>query len=144
MSAPGGGFGEANPPPERGRDDWTPPWDPPADYPPAHLPPGHGPPPGYGNPPYPPPYPGGYYPIPDYPVQAGTNGLAIASLVASFTGFLCCVIGSIVAIVLGVIALNQIKQTRQEGYGLAIAGIVIGVGTLVVFLIIAMFSIHSR
>lgn len=158
MSGPGGGFGEAGPPPERGRDDWTPPWDPPTDYPPAYSPPGYGPPPeygpppqygpppDYGNPPYPPSYPGGYpggyYPPPDYPV--GTNGLAIASLVASFTGFLCCVVGSIVAIVLGVIALNQIKQTRQEGYGMAIAGIVIGVGTLVVFLIIAMFSIHSN
>ncbi|WP_235852915.1 DUF4190 domain-containing protein [Mycobacterium interjectum] len=68
----------------------------------------------------------------------------IASLIASFTGFLCCVIGSVAAIVLGAVALNQIKQTRQEGYGLAITGIVLGVGTLVVFLIIAMFSIHSR
>lgn len=148
MATPGGDFGEggrdeANPPP--GRDDWKPPWDPPADYPP-----GYGQPPVYGGPPYPPPgygppsYPGGYYPAPDYPVRARTNSLAIASLVASFTGFLCCVIGSIVAIVLGVIALNQIKQTRQDGYGMAVAGIVIGVGTLVVFLIIAMFSIHSH
>jgi hypothetical protein len=50
----------------------------------------------------------------------------------------------VLAIVLGVIALNQIRQTRQEGYGLAVAGIVIGVGTLLVFLIIAMFSIHSH
>jgi hypothetical protein len=57
---------------------------------------------------------------------------------------LCCVIGSIVAIVLGVIAMNQIKETRQEGYGLAVTGIVIGVGTLLVFLIIAIFSIRSH
>ncbi len=151
---------------------WQPPWEPPAaeyppepysplsyppaypaDYPPA---PGYGPPPsGYGPPPgYPPPpgfgppgypeYPGGYYGGPDYGVSAGTNGLAIASLLASFTGFFCCVIGSVVAIVLGAVALNQIKQTRQEGYGLAVTGIVIGVATLVVFLIIAMFSIHSH
>lgn len=162
MSAPGGGFGDE----AGGRDDWTPPWDPPAGYPPAYAPPGHPPPPSPGQPPPPgygppapgygppapgygppPPYPGGYYPTyptPNYPVQAGTNGLAIASLVASFTGFVGCAIGSIVAIVLGAIALNQIKQTRQEGYGLAVAGIVIGVGTLMVFLIIAMFSIHSH
>ncbi|OBF61060.1 hypothetical protein A5787_18050 [Mycobacterium sp. 852002-50816_SCH5313054-b] len=132
----------------------------PADYPPAPgygpPPPGYGPPPpGYGPPPgYPPPpgygapaypgYPGGYYGAPDYRASAGTNGLAIASLIASFTGFFCCVIGSVVAIVLGAVALNQIKQTRQEGYGLAVTGIVIGVATLVVFLIIAMFSIHSH
>ena len=168
MSAPGGGFGEgphgddAHPSPGGGtgpeQPNWTPPWNPPAaDYPP----PAYGPPPGYGAPPYPPgppqfgaqpsgygpaPYPGGYYPAPDYQpaMQPGTNALAIASLISSFTGFLCCFIGSILAIVLGAIALNQIKQTRQDGYGLAVAGIVIGVGTLVVFLIIALFSMHSR
>ena len=62
MSAPGGGFGEgahgdeANQPPAGGRDDWTPPWDPPAaDYPPpAYSPPGY--PPGYPAE-YPPPIP---------------------------------------------------------------------------------------
>ncbi len=168
MAAPGGGRGdEANRPPGDGGPDqpaWQPPWEPPAaDYPPEPYPPlgyppapgywapppGYGPPPGYPPPPgYGPPaypgHPGGYYGGPDYRVSEGTNGLAIASLIASFTGFFCCVIGSVVAIVLGVVALNQIKQTRQEGYGLAVTGIVIGVATLVVFLIIAMFSIHSH
>jgi drug/metabolite transporter (DMT)-like permease len=72
----------------------------------------------------------------------GTNPLAIASLVASFTGFLCC-IGSIVAMVLGAIALDQIKRTRQEGFGLAVAGIVIGVATLVVMLVIVLFALRS-
>jgi hypothetical protein len=124
--------------------------------PPGPPPPGYGQPPGYGGPPYspgpppgygPPPYQGGYYP-PDYlggygPQGAGTNGLAVASLIASFTGILCC-IGSIVAIVLGGIALSQIKQTRQEGYGLAVAGIVIGIAALVVTFIVALFAMHSR
>lgn len=174
MSAPGGGFGEgargdeADATRAAQQPGWTPPGEPPAaghpppayappGYPPAYgypaeypppPPPAYGPPPGYGAPPPPgygpPSYPGGYYPPLDYQGQAGTNGLAIASLISSFTGFLCCFIGSIVAIVLGVIALNQIKQTRQEGYGLAVAGIVIGTGTLLVFLIITMFSLHSR
>jgi uncharacterized protein DUF4190 len=114
-----------------------------------------GPPPGYG----PPGYPGGYYSGPyagpDYParyeggygpqgpMQSGTNALAIASLVTSFTGILCC-IGSIAAIVLGATAIGQIKRTRQEGYGLAVAGIVIGVATLVVTLIVAIFALHAR
>jgi len=133
---------------------------PPEYPPPVSPPPGYGQPPGNGGPPYPPgppqfggpppcygppPYPGGGYPggyrPTDYQGRAGTNGLAIASLVSSFTGFLCCFIGSIAAIVLGAIALSQIKHTREEGYGLAVAGIVIGVGTLVVFVIIALFSI---
>jgi hypothetical protein len=135
----------------------------PAQYPPPIPPPPGYQPPGYGGPPYPPgppqfggppaghgppSYPGGYYPTPDYqggygPSQPGTNRLAIASLISSFTG-LFCVIGSIVALVLGIIALNQIKQTRQQGYGLAVAGIVIGIGTQLVVWIIAIFSIPWR
>ncbi|HWT47580.1 MAG TPA: DUF4190 domain-containing protein [Mycobacterium sp.] len=147
--------------------DWQAPGDPsaagypPPPYPPPSYPPGYPaeyPPPGYGQPGYggppggygPPPYPGGYYPAPDYPggygqqeATPGMNGLAIASLVSSFVGVFCC-IGSIVAIVLGTIALDQIKRTRQDGYALAIAGIVIGIATLIVVLIVAIFAIHSH
>lgn len=142
-----------------------------AQYPPP--PPGYGPPPGYDQPPGygapphqpgpsqfggppgdygPSPYPGGYYPAPDYlggygppsGVKPGTNKLAIASLISSFTGVFCCCLGSIVAIVLGAIAINQIKRTQQDGYGLAVAGIAIGIATLAVTLIVAMFALHSR
>jgi hypothetical protein len=106
-----------------------------------------GPPPGY----HPPPHPGGYYPAPDYPgdnwtqdgVHPGTNGLAIASLIASLTGLLCCV-GGIVGIVLGTIAIDQIKRNRQDGYGMAVAGIVIGVAILIVSLIFLIFAVHSH
>jgi uncharacterized membrane protein len=68
--------------------------------------------------------------------------MAIASLIASFTGLLCC-IGGIVGIVLGIIALDQIKKTRQDGYGMAVAGIVIGIATLIVALIVGIFAMHS-
>ncbi len=134
------------------------PTDHPAGYPPSYPPPpGYEQAPGYGGPPYPmapPPYGAhgypGYYPPPDYqggyPTQTavpGTNALAIASLIASFTGLLCC-IGSIVAIVLGAIALDQIKRTRQEGFGLAVAGIVIGIATLVVTLVIVLFALRTH
>ena len=148
---------------------WQPPWDSPApppaaDYPPTPYPPpgypGGYPPPGYGPPPeypprdYPPPgYPGPGYPAPGlpppgYPVygpqgemQPGMSGLAIASLISSFTGVFCC-IGGILAIVLGTVALGQIKRTRQDGYALAVAGIVIGVATLIVSLIVAIFAMQ--
>ncbi|CAM4445587.1 hypothetical protein MB901379_03669 [Mycobacterium basiliense] len=113
-------------------------------YPPPMAPPYGGPPGGYP----PPSYPAGYYPAPDYlggygPAQPGTNSLAIVSLVSSLVGVLCC-IGSVVAIVTGTIALNQIKQTRQDGYGLAVAGIVIGIAVLLIGLIVGIFSIPSR
>ncbi|GAA2173540.1 hypothetical protein GCM10009784_08250 [Arthrobacter parietis] len=59
-----------------------------------------------------------------------TNGLAIASLITSF--FI-----SIVGIILGHIALSQIKQTGETGRGLAIAGLVIGYASLAIGLIAA-------
>jgi hypothetical protein len=94
-------------------------------YPPP--PGGYAPPPEYGA-----PYPTGY----GYPPaqQSGTNTLAIFSLVASVVGLLCG-FGSIIGIVLGVIAINQIKKTRQGGYGLAVAGIVVGVASLVISIV---------
>jgi Domain of unknown function (DUF4190) len=161
---------DANSPPGGGPEqpDWKAPWNSPApDHPPAGYsppgygagyppptppPPGYGPTPGYGGPPGPPPpYPGAYYPAPDYPggygqqgaTQPGMNGMAIAALVSSFVGVFCC-IGAVVALVLGTIALDQIKRTRQDGYALAVAGIVIGVATLIVYLIIAIFAMHSH
>jgi peptidyl-prolyl cis-trans isomerase B (cyclophilin B) len=76
---------------------------------------------------------------PQYPgyapaATAKTNTLAIIALVASF--FI-----SIVGIVLGHVALNQIKTTGEGGRGLAIAALVIGylsvaVGVIVVFIVI--------
>ncbi|NDB18668.1 MAG: DUF4190 domain-containing protein, partial [Actinobacteria bacterium] len=52
---------------------------------------------------------------------APTNGLAIAALVAA-------IFAAPVGIVLGIIALSQIKKSNgaQGGQGLAIAGIVVG------------------
>lgn len=152
MTGPGDGQRDDPRTPEQPA--WNPPWEPPppsaADYPPDYPPP-YPPayPPAY---PPPPPPPGGYHPPPDFrggwgPAQPvprpGTNGLAIASLITAFIGFFCC-IGSIVAIVLGTIALDQIKRTREEGFGLAVAGIVLGVAGLVVALIIWIFAMHMH
>ena len=113
----------------------------PADYAgePAAYPPPEAPQPGYPTPqPYPAAYPspgpypgapGGYFP---YAVpRPGNSGLAVASLVTSIVGFFLSFVGigwliSMVGVVLGFIALNQIKQTGQSGRGMAIAGIVIG------------------
>jgi hypothetical protein len=118
------------------------------DYPPP--PPAYPPPPGY--PPPPPPYatfgspydmPAGGYPPPPpfgggYPGAFGpprTNQLAIWSLVASVLGFVCCV-GSVAGVVLGVMSLNQIKQSHEGGRGLAIAGIAVGGLSLLVAIVL--------
>jgi len=62
-------------------------------------------------------------PTPGYaavPAAPKTNVLAIVSLVIAILQF------NIIAIILGAIALNQIKKTGENGRGLAIAGIIIG------------------
>lgn len=52
--------------------------------------------------------------------SAKWNVLSIITLVSSVLGF------SIISIVLGIISLNQIKKTGEQGKVLAIVGIVIG------------------
>ncbi|MCH9642112.1 MAG: DUF4190 domain-containing protein [Actinomycetia bacterium] len=86
---------------------------------------------GLPPPVYPPPYPG-YYPHYHQPRQpyppvksAGTNGKAIAALVTSLAGLACCGLPSIVGLVLGLIAMGETKRKGQDGYGLAVAAVVI-------------------
>jgi hypothetical protein len=105
-----------------------PPVDPyaPIDYPPTYpsLPPA-----------YPPPYPPQYGPYDPYPFgrPQGTNGQAISALVAAIAGIpLCiCAIPSIVAIVLGILAMNDTRRTGQDGHGMALAAVIIGGVTLI-------------
>ena len=73
----------------------------------------------------------GYAPA---PASAKTNGLAIAALVSSF--FI-----SLLGIILGHIALNQIKTTGESGRGLAIAALVIGyvsIAFAVIFVVVVL------
>ncbi|WP_025736971.1 DUF4190 domain-containing protein [Mycobacterium genavense] len=110
----------------------------PPSYPP---PPGESgyPPPGQSHSP-PPPGPG-YAPPPGpgYPAAAGTNSMAIASLVCSLLGWLCGV-GAILGIIFGIVALGKIKETGEGGRGLAIAGIAIGAVLIVGGIIVGILS----
>lgn len=117
---------------------------PPVPPPPPGQPPVPPPPPGGGMPPVPPPPPPGYGAGGGMPgaTPQGNNGLAIASLVLSIVG-ICCGIGSIIGIVLGFVALNQIKKTGQSGEGLAKAGIIIGFITLAIGIIFWIISLAS-
>ena len=61
----------------------------------------------------------------------GTNGLAIASLVVAILSFFLAFIaigglGGVVAVVLGIVALRRVRDSGQDGRGLAVAGIVVG------------------
>ena len=88
----------------------------------AFPPPGYPPPPSPGTGPPPGQWPGYAYGPPR------TNGFATASLILSLVGWLPCGVGSVMAIVFGFVARDQIKRSQgsQVGSGLATAGIVLG------------------
>ncbi len=111
----------------------------------------------YGPPPqYPPPYPPGYPGAPGAPGAwpgygygpPRTNGLAVASLVLGLIGWAFCGLGSVIAIVLGFVARNQIRHSNggQTGTGMATAGIVLGciaTSLWVLVFVLQMASVNS-
>lgn len=98
---------------------------------------------GLPPPVYPTPYPGvpGYPAAPTYPAPGyygagydpyrpmkppGTNGTAIAALVTSLVGLMCCGLPSIAGLILGIISMRETKRTGQDGYAIALIGTIIG------------------
>ena len=86
---------------------------------------------------------------PAAPGSGKTNGLAIGSLVCGILALpICCVpygayvslILAIAAIVLGVMAKKQIDVTREQGRGLATAGIIIGAVMLALTIIMLILA----
>lgn len=64
------------------------------------------------------------------PSRAGTNGMAVTSLVCGIVGVvLCPFVPSILAVVFSVVAKNQIRDSSgaQGGAGMATAGLVLGI-----------------
>jgi hypothetical protein len=89
-------------------------------------------------------YPGAPGPFPYYdpyrPTSPpGTNGKAVASLVTSLAGALCCAPLGIVGVILGVIAMRETRSTGQDGHGLAMAGTIVG-GVLVLFAVLGVLA----
>ncbi|BAD55109.1 DUF4190 domain-containing protein [Nocardia farcinica] len=79
--------------------------------------------PGYGY-----PQAGGYQPY-GAPPSGGLNGMALASMIVSIAGVASCcfIVPSIVGLVLGVVAMNQMKTSGDyNGKGMAQAGIWVG------------------
>jgi uncharacterized protein DUF4190 len=136
----------------------------PVDYPatgPTALGHGYPPPPGYPQASaYPPPIPTGYPPPPVPPYGGGysyadpynpyaaarpqnsTNGLAIASLVVSLASLVvACGTTSFVGVILGILGMRDAKRTGQEGYGLALAGVIIGAIPTVLWILWLVFFV---
>lgn len=66
-----------------------------------------------------------------YQPTGGTNGFAVASLICSIVGFCAVFIGGLLGILFGVMGISKANQTNGRGKGMAIAGIVIGIITLI-------------
>ncbi len=67
--------------------------------------------------------------------QRPTNGLAIASLICGIGQIFLFTVGSVAAVVLGHLARRQIRQTGEEGAGIALAGMILGYIGLVLSII---------
>jgi hypothetical protein len=80
-----------------------------------------------------------YAPGPGYPPAGPTSGMAIASLVCSLLGI------GLVGVILGHLALNEIKKSNgyTQGRGLAIAGLIIGYLQIAAGIVIALIVIIS-
>ncbi len=72
---------------------------------------------------------------------ARTNGYAIASLLCGLGQFAVGPLGTIPAIVFGHMAMSRIRRTGEQGAGLAIAGLVLGWGAVILGIIVAVFAI---
>lgn len=77
------------------------------------------------------------------PVQAKTNGMAIASLVLGLVWLYW--VGSVLAIIFGLIAKKSIDESGglETGRGMAIAGIVLGIVGLAFLLLIIIVALAS-
>jgi peptidyl-prolyl cis-trans isomerase B (cyclophilin B) len=65
-----------------------------------------------------------------YAPSRPTNILAIISLVASCIGF------TVPGVIMGHIALYQIKKSGEQGHGLALAGVIVGYSLLAITLVL--------
>jgi Domain of unknown function (DUF4190) len=120
--------GDPPPPPPPGS---PPPYGQPQYAPPQYAPPGY-PQPGYPQAGYPPPG----YGAPGYPpvYVRPTNTMAILALVMAF-------VFAPAGLILGIVARKQIRETGEDGDGLALAGIIVGGIVTAIFVLFIVFWI---
>ena len=75
------------------------------------------------------------------PAVAGTNGLAVASLACGVAQFAIGPLATIPAIVLGHMARSRIRRTGEQGAGLALAGLVLGWGAVILGAILLVIAL---
>jgi len=80
-----------------------------------------------------------------YQSGQATNGLAVAALVCGIAQVFFWVLSGVPAIILGHVARSRIRQTGEQGAGLALAGLILGyIGlALAIVFIIALIAIST-
>ena len=96
--------------------------------------------PAYGPP------PAGGYPAPHgnpYAARPRTNGLAIASMATGIASVALCMfaVPAVVGLILGIVALQQIKYRGDGGRSMAIAGVVTSAVSLVAFAVLLVIGL---
>ena len=102
-------------------------------------------PPQYGQPaPYQQPYPSAPPPgYGGYPQPGRSNGFAIAALVCGLVGlFLFGVVLGVLALIFGIIGLRR-ANAGASGRGMAIAGIVLGVIDIIVYIVLVAYVVKN-
>jgi uncharacterized membrane protein len=75
--------------------------------------------------------------------------MAIASLVCSVGGFVTLLLPCILGVIFGFVSLNQLKRNggREQGRGLAIAGVIVGfvgVAILIFYVVAIIVAVNSN
>lgn len=97
--------------------------------------------PPYAQAPYTAP-PAGVFPA--YPgAVPPQSGLAIAAMIVSLCGLVTCGLSGVVGLILGIVALQQVRRTGARGRGMAITGIVVGAVFTVLFVLFVVLAVAT-
>jgi hypothetical protein len=72
---------------------------------------------------------------------AKTNTFAIIALITGISGIFTFGVGSVAGIIYGHLSLKQIKATHEQGYGMALAGLICGYAVIAITIFIFVFLV---
>jgi hypothetical protein len=83
-------------------------------------------------------------PISLNPVAPRTSGMAVWAMALGIASLICCCVAGPVAIVLGAVALSQMKNHPElTGRGFAIAGIILGIVSILIYTAFGVFCFSN-
>jgi hypothetical protein len=67
--------------------------------------------------------------------------MAVAALIVSLVSLVFCGLTSIIGLILGVVAVRDTKRSGQDGYGMALAGTIIGAIPFILWVLYWLFFV---